>query len=71
MNTLFADPYAVVDVRTEYKLNQHFTLFAEVTNLFNETYASSTLIVDVARPDQAAFLPGDGRGYYGGIKAKF
>lgn len=40
MNTLFADPYAVVDVRTKYKLNQHFTLFAEVTNLFNETYAS-------------------------------
>ena len=71
MNTLFADPYVVVDVRTEYKLDKHFTLFAEITNLFNETYASSTLIVDQARPDQAAFLPGDGRGYYGGIKARF
>lgn len=71
MNTLFADPYVVVDVRTEYKLDKHLTLFAEVTNLFNETYASSTLIVDQARPDQAAFLPGDGRGYYGGIKASF
>ncbi len=71
MNTLFADPYVVVDVRTEYKLDRHFTVFAEITNLFNETYASSTLIVDQARPDQAAFLPGDGRGYYGGIKARF
>lgn len=71
MNTLFADPYVVVDVRTEYRLDKHFTLFAEITNLFNETYASSTLIVDQARPDQAAFLPGDGRGYFGGIKAKF
>lgn len=71
MNTLFADPYVVVDVRTEYRLDKHFKLFAEITNLFNETYASSTLIVDQARPDQAAFLPGDGRGYFGGIKASF
>ena len=71
MNTLFADTYVGVDVRTEYKLDKTFTLFAEITNLFNETYASSTLIVDQARPDQAAFLPGDGRGSYGGIKARF
>ena len=71
-NTLFADPYVVVDLRTEYKLDRHFTLFAEVTNLFDETYAGSTLVVDrVSRPDQAAFLPADGRGYYGGIKAAF
>jgi iron complex outermembrane receptor protein len=71
-NTLFADPYAVVDLRTEYKIDRHFTLFAEVTNLFDKTYAGSTLIVDaVTRPDQAVFLPADGRGYYGGIKASF
>jgi iron complex outermembrane receptor protein len=71
MNTLFADPYVIVDLRTEYKINKTFTAFAEITNLFNETYASSTLIVDQARPDQAAFLPGDGRGFYAGMKAKF
>lgn len=72
MNTLYADPYAVVDLRTEYKLDRTFTIFAEVTNVFNKTYASSTLVVDtVQRSDQAVFLPGDGRGYYGGIKAKF
>ena len=53
-------------------LFRSFTLFAEVTNVFNETYAASTLIVDsVQRPDQAVFLPGDGRGYFGGIKARF
>ena len=32
---------------------------------------ASTLIVDVARPDQAAFLPGTGRAVYGGLKASF
>jgi iron complex outermembrane receptor protein len=71
MNTLYADPYVVVDLRTEYKINQAFSVFAEITNLFNETYASSTLIVDQARPDQAVYLPGDGRGYFAGLKAKF
>lgn len=71
MNTLFADPYVVVDLRTEYKIDKAITVFAEITNVFNETYASSTLIVDQARPDQAAFLPGDGRGFYAGMKAKF
>jgi iron complex outermembrane recepter protein len=71
MNTLFADPYAVVDLRTEYRIDKTFRVFGEITNLFNKTYASSTLIVDQARPDQAAFLPGDGRGFYAGIKAAF
>lgn len=45
--------------------------FAEVTNLFDETYASSTLTVDQARPDQAVFLPDDGRAIAGGISFKF
>ena len=71
MNTLFADPYTVVDLHTEYRIDKTYRLFGEITNLFNKTYASSTLIVDQARPDQAAFLPGDGRGFFGGIKASF
>ncbi|MDJ1160271.1 TonB-dependent receptor [Chelatococcus sp. SYSU_G07232] len=71
MNSLFADPYAVVDIRTEYRISDRLTVFGEITNLFNETYASSTLIVDQARPDQAAFLPGDGRAFYAGLKATF
>jgi iron complex outermembrane receptor protein len=71
MNTLYTDPYVVVDVRTEYKINKTVSAFAEITNLFNENYASSTLVIDQARPDQAAFLPGDGRGYYAGLKTRF
>lgn len=71
MNTLYADPYAVVDVRGEFKLDNNFRVFGEITNLFNQTYASSTLIIDQARADQAAFLPGDGRAFYAGIKVRF
>ncbi|MBN8799346.1 MAG: TonB-dependent receptor, partial [Stenotrophomonas nitritireducens] len=65
------DPYATVDLRGEYRLNGQVSVFAEVTNLFDKTYAGSTLIVDQARPDQAAFLPGDGRAFGGGISLKF
>lgn len=71
MNTLYADPYAVVDLRTQFKVGDHLTVFGEITNVFDETYAGSTLIVDQARPDQAAFLPGDGRGFFVGVKAEY
>ena len=70
-NTLHADPYAVVDLRTQYRVNEHVSFFAEVTNVFDETYAASTLVVDQARPDQAAFIPGDGRGFFLGVSARF
>lgn len=71
MNTLYADPYAVVDLKTEYRINEAFSVYGAVTNLFDKTYASSTLILDQATPGQAVYLPGDGRGFYAGIKARF
>ncbi len=71
MNTLYSDPYAVVDLRTEVKISDHLLFFGEITNVFDEKYASSTLIVDEARSNQAAFLPGEGRGFFVGLKAKY
>ncbi|MCP5329229.1 MAG: TonB-dependent receptor [Steroidobacteraceae bacterium] len=71
LNTLYNDSYAVLDLRGEYRLREGWSLFAEIDNLLDETYAGSTLIVDQARPDQAAFLPGDGRVFGGGIRLRF
>lgn len=71
MNTLYADPYAVVDLSANWAITKQFSVVAEVTNLFDETYASSTLVVDQAQPGQAAFLPGDGRGFYLGGQVLF
>lgn len=71
MNTLFADPYVVADLRAEYRLNDTVSFQAGVTNLFDEKYASSTLVVDVARPDQAAFIPGEERAFYFGTTFDF
>lgn len=68
MNTLFNESFVLVALRANYDINHHFSVFADVRNIFDETYASSTLIVDLARRDQAAFLPGDGRAVYFGIR---
>lgn len=71
MNTLYADPYATVAVRGDYTLTEGVSVFGEVRNLFDKTFASSTLVVDQARADQAAFLPGEGRAFYMGLRAEF
>jgi iron complex outermembrane recepter protein len=70
-NTLFNDAYVVVDLRANYDINPNLSLYGEVRNVFDETYASSTLIVDTAQTGQAAFLPGDGRAFIAGLKGRF
>lgn len=71
MNSLYADPYVVVDLQAEYRLSETAVLQGGITNLFDETYAASTLVVDQARPDQAAFIPGEGRAFYLGAALQF
>jgi iron complex outermembrane recepter protein len=46
-------------------------VFADARNLFDETYASATLVTDRAAPDQAVFLPGDGRSFSVGVDYRF
>lgn len=71
LGTLYNDSFATVDLRLEHHFSAALSIFAEVTNLFDATYASSTLIVDQARPDQAVFLPGDGRIAGAGVRLRF
>ncbi|WP_416925794.1 TonB-dependent receptor family protein [Tropicimonas sp.] len=71
MNTLWADPYWVADLRARWLVTDRIALVGEVTNLFDETYASSTLVVDAAQPGQAAFIPGEGRAFYIGAEMTF
>ena len=70
LNTLFNDPYATLDLRVERRFGESLTMFAEMNNVFDATWASSTLIVDQARPDQAVFLPGDGRALGFGVRVQ-
>jgi len=70
-NTLFNDPFVTVDARANYILDKSLSFYGEVRNIFDETYASSTLIVDQAVAGQAAFLPGDGRAFIVGAKSTY
>jgi len=70
-NTLYADPFAILNTRASYAVSETLSIYGEVRNIFDKTYASSTLIVDQARPDQAAFLPGDGRAFIIGARTRF
>ncbi|MCK6452323.1 MAG: TonB-dependent receptor [Alphaproteobacteria bacterium] len=69
-NTLFNKPWATVDFRASYDVVENFSVYGEMRNAFDQVYASSTLITDRAQPDQAAFLPGDGRAFILGLKAR-
>lgn len=70
MNTLYADSFAVFDLNLSGLIGKSMQTYLELRNLADTTYAASTLIVDQARADQAAFIPGEGRALYLGIKAR-
>jgi len=71
LNTVSTGPFATLDARARYALTPEVGLFVEGRNLTDEAYASSTLVVDQARPDQAAFIPGDGRAVFAGLDVRF
>jgi len=70
-NSLYNDGYTLVDLRSAYQVTENISIFGEVSNVFDEEYASATLIVSKAPAEQAVFLPGDGRAFVIGAKAKF
>jgi iron complex outermembrane receptor protein len=69
-NTLFNKPWTTVDLRANYDVTENFNVYGEMRNAFDQVYASSTLVTDRAQPDQAAFLPGDGRAFILGLKIR-
>lgn len=71
MNTVFNRAYALVDLSGEYRISDKAVVFAAITNVFDERYAASTLVVDQASPLQAAFIPGAGRALSVGARLTF
>lgn len=70
-NTQFAESWVTFDFRGGYQINDHFSVLAEVTNLFDEKYASSVLVTDTARTGQTSYIPGEGRAFRLALSAKF
>ncbi len=71
LNTLHNDAYGVFDLRAAYDVSDKILVYLDIKNALDQGYASSTLIVDQARTDQAVYIPGDGRAIYAGASVKF
>ena len=79
--------YHIVNLRSSYRVNQHFELFAKVQNLFDERYSTFGLYSDptgVGAPGVPALAdsndpgvdnrfqsPGMPRAYFGGVRVSF
>ena len=71
-NTFSADPYAIGGFRAGRRLTTGFSWFVETRNLFDRAYAATTGVIENAlQLDQPQFLPGDGRGFFGGIEHRW
>ena len=68
-NTLAAASYALAGFRIGQRTERGLSWFVEARNLFDRKHAATTgVIEDAAGIDQAQFLPGDGRSFFGGIE---
>jgi iron complex outermembrane receptor protein len=71
-NTYAADAYAIAGFRLGRRSAQGVSWFAEIRNAFDKTYAATTGVIESANgADQAQFLPGDGRGLFGGLEYRW
>lgn len=71
-NTWYADPYAILGLRTGYQSVQGFSVFFEARNLTDKVYAATTgVIADANGADTAQFAPGTPQAFYGGIEWKW
>ncbi|WP_437883991.1 TonB-dependent receptor family protein [Pseudomonas sp. LRF_L74] len=71
-NTFKANGYALLGARLGYTPNKQWSLFLDLTNLTDKTYASGTATVYNAQgKDTAVFYPGDGRAAVAGVSYTF
>ncbi|MBP1840503.1 TonB-dependent receptor family protein [Formosa algae] len=76
-NTLYSDPYTVLNTKLTYRSDLSprlsFELHAGINNFTDETYASSVLINAVGFGDSEPryYYPGDPRNWYGGLKLNY
>ncbi|MCX6981268.1 MAG: TonB-dependent receptor [Verrucomicrobia bacterium] len=70
--TLFTDSYALLGAKIGWRGKRGVAVFFEAKNLTDEHYAATTGVVSSITPfNGAQFLPGDGRGFYGGVEFRW
>ena len=71
-NSMAAEPWALLGVRTGFRSKKGWSAFVELRNLTNKHYASAVQVVADARGGQPrVFSPGQGFSVYGGIELRW
>ena len=70
--TLFTDAYALLGAKVGWRGKRGVSVYFEAKNLTDERYAATTGVVSAITPfNSAQFLPGDGRGFFGGVEFRW
>ena len=71
-NTLYTRSYALLGLRAQMPIGEHWKLFLDARNLTNRSYISSTSVTHVASATRgdALFNPGEGRAVYVGLESR-
>lgn len=71
-NTYAADAYALFGFRIGHRTALGISWFAEMRNSLDKKHAATTGVIENAGgADQAQFLPGDGRSFFGGLQYRW
>jgi iron complex outermembrane receptor protein len=66
-----APGYAILGLRLGYQTRRGFSLFFDARNLTDKAYIATTGVLNRATPAAAAYNPGDGRSFFGGVEIRF
>ena len=66
-----APGYAILGVRVGYQTQRGFSWFLDARNLTDKSYIATTGVLNRATPASAAYNPGDGRSFFGGVEIRF
>jgi iron complex outermembrane receptor protein len=67
----YAPGYAILGMRAGYRATKGINFFVDARNLTDEAYVATTGVLNTATVASAAFNPGDGRAFYGGLEIRF
>ena len=70
-NTFTTEPYAIWGAKAGYDDGKSFSAYVEGRNLANKAYIASASIIDRYTPNLPLFEPGNGRGVFAGIRARW
>lgn len=70
-NSAKVDGYVIVNIKAGYQFDEHWRLFVDVRNVFDERYVSGLALYDLTSRDSRSFAPGEPASVYAGVQYEF